>query len=178
MVEQVSRRVTRAGRYGPCSLCQPRPPGHSGPLSNSGKPYSRLSRGSEEINARQIGFLCNSPRFPLARTRLVPRMYLALSAFLHSAFCILPSPRGGFDVALMSHWGGLPSPPTAFLLSAFYFLLSPRGVFARPFDVGSWLLDVGCSVFTISIPNTTPLPRLSRGGLGALWHHPGTFLYP
>jgi hypothetical protein len=56
---------------------------------------------------------------------------------------------GGFDVALMSHWGGLPSPPTAFLLSAFCFLLSLPGGFARPFDVGCWMLDVGCWMFAL-----------------------------
>ena len=50
--------------------------------------------------------------------------------------------------------------------------------FAGPFDVGSWMSDVGCSVFTISVLNTTHLPRLPRGGLGVLWYHPGTFLYP
>jgi len=33
------------------------------------------------------------------------------------------------------------------------------------------MFDVRCSVFTISIPNTTPLPCLSRGGLGEVWYH-------
>ena len=47
------------------------------------------------------------------------------------------------------------------------------GGFALPFDVGCWMLDVGCSVFTISLPNTTRLPRRPRGGLGAPWTNPG-----
>ena len=36
----------------------------------------------------------------------VPGMCLALSDIPHSAFGLLHSPRDGFDVALMSHWGG------------------------------------------------------------------------
>ena len=50
---------------------------------------------------------------------------------------------------------------TAFLLS-FRFQLS--GLIPQP--------------FTISIPNTTRLPRLPRGGLGALWTYPGHTLVP
>ena len=61
-------------------------------------------------------------------------------------------PWGGFEVAL----GGLSG------LSRFR----------------SWMLGVGCSVFTISNMHTTPLSRRSRGGLGAPWHRDGTVLYP
>ena len=49
---------------------------------------------------------------------------------------------------------------------------------ARPFEVGSWMLDVRCSVFTISLPNTTLLPRPLGGGLEEVWYHPGPTLYP
>ena len=52
------------------------------------------------------------------------------------------------------------------------------GGFARPFDAGSWMLDVGCSVFSISIPNTTHLTRLGRAGLGASWSNHGHTLVP
>ena len=34
------------------------------------------------------------------------------------------------------------------------------------------------SGLTISTLNTTPVPRLPQGALGALWYHPGTILYP
>src|ERR1035437_6723077 len=54
-------------------------------------------------------------------------------------------PWGGSDVA----WGG----------------------FARAFDVGSWMLDVRCWVFFISISNTTRLSRRPGGGLGVPWYH-------
>src|ERR1035437_2321854 len=40
------------------------------------------------------------------------------------------------------------------------------------------LSDVGCSVFPISILNTTVLSRLPLGGLGAPWTYPGTIDYP
>jgi hypothetical protein len=83
------------------------------------------------------------------------------SAILHSAFRI----RSGVAlrwlwVALSCHW----------MLDVGCWML----------DVGCWMLDVGCSRFevrssasTISIPNTTPLPRLPRAVLGAPWAYPG-----
>ena len=40
----------------------------------------------------------------LACTSHVPGFRRPCPAFLHSAFCILPSPRGGFGLALVSHW--------------------------------------------------------------------------
>ena len=47
----------------------------------------------------------HSPGLHLACTSHVPGLYLALGGFLHSTFCILHSSRGGFGVALESHWG-------------------------------------------------------------------------
>jgi hypothetical protein len=46
------------------------------------------------------------PRNNLLRysTWLVPRMYLALPAFLHSAFCILPYRLGGKTVQMSRKW--------------------------------------------------------------------------
>jgi len=59
----------------------------------------------------------------------------------------------------MSHWGGLPSPPTAFLLSAFYFLLSPRGGFARFFCIHhSSFFILHSPQGTLDIPWTCPIP--------------------
>jgi hypothetical protein len=81
---------------------------------------------------------------------------------------------GGFEVAL----GGLRS-YFYFLLSAFYFSerVASRG-FVQVFEVRSWMLGVGCWVFAIRNPNTNPLFRPPRGGLGEPWYHHGTVLYP
>jgi hypothetical protein len=85
----------------------------------------------------------------------------------------------GFDVALMWLWAALRSPLSGFRFQHFSFCLSVAlGGFAPPFDVGSWMFDAGCSVLTISVPNTTSLSRLPRGGLGAPWTYPGTIDHP
>ena len=52
------------------------------------------------------------------------------------------------------------------------FLLSPRGGFALPFRIPHSAIRIRPRVFTISLPNTPPHPRLPRGGLGAPWYHP------
>jgi hypothetical protein len=83
----------------------------------------------------------------------------------------------GFDVALMWLWGGY-WVPTAWLSTRFGVALMSHccgfrvalGVFARPLKVRSSRFEVQSLVFTISIPNTTPLPRLPRGGLGEVWY--------
>ncbi len=85
-----------------------------------------------------------APRMYLASTWLWGRIGVALGAFARF-FCILNS---------------------SFCLRAGVALAG----FARPFGLGSWLLDVECSVFPISNSNTTPLPRLPHGGLGAPWN--------
>ena len=72
----------------------------------------------------------------------------------------------------MSHWVALTA------ISAFYFLLSPQVALPGLSELGSRMLDVGCSVFSISLPNTTRLPRLPRGGLVAPWTNPGHVLVP
>jgi hypothetical protein len=68
---------------------------------------------------------------------------------------------GGFDVAL----GGLRGAAPPLLFSTFCFLLSLGGGFARLFKVRGSRFEVQSSVFSISVPNTAPLSRLSRGGL-------------
>jgi hypothetical protein len=67
------------------------------------------------------------------------------------------------QLAFNTHWGGLDV---------------ALGGFARLFEARSWMLGVGCSVFTIRNVNTTPLSRRPRGGLGEPWYQHGTFLYP
>jgi len=80
----------------------------------------------------------------------------------------------GFTLALLSH--SPPNPlPITWLYPGFDVAL---GGFARFFEVRNSRLDVPYLVFTIRILNTTPLSRLLRGGLGALWYHPGHTLYP
>ncbi len=45
------------------------------------------------------------------------------------------------------------------------------GGFALLFRIPHSPFRIGPMVFAISSPNTTRLPRLPRGGLGALWYH-------
>jgi len=88
-------------------------------------------------------------------------------------------------VALMPRWGrikvalgelsGAYQLPINTLWGGFDVAL---GGFARLLLIGCWLFEVGCSVFSISIPNTTCLPRLPRGGLEAPWTNPGHTLVP
>ena len=70
---------------------------------------------------------------------------------------------GGLGVPLKPHWGG------------FAVVL---GGFARLFRILRSAFRIRPRAFSISILNTVPLTRLPRGGLGAPWYHPGTFLYP
>ena len=90
-----------------------------------------------------------------------PPFWFQLSAFSISAFQLLP--KGGFDVALMclarpvTHHAsritsGLPAQ------SRITNHESPPALVgsARPFDVGSWMFDVRCSVFTIMNPSRGP----------------------
>src|ERR1035437_468802 len=87
-------------------------------------------------------------------------------SFQHFSFCQ--------SVAL----GGSRGLPPLFLLSSFCFMLSPGGGFARLFKVRGSGFGVQGSVSPISIPNTTPLSRRPRAGLGAPWYHPGHTLVP
>ena len=52
------------------------------------------------------------------------------------------------------------------------------GGFARHFFIHNSSFCLRPRVFTISLPNTTPLPRLPWGGLGAPWTNPGHVLVP
>jgi hypothetical protein len=102
-------KVTLAAHCEPCFLCHPRPSGHTGTSPSSGKPHSRLFRGSNETDARQIAFLSNFPRLPPAPTWLVPCMYhactwLAPPNLLPSTWLV-----PGFDVALMWLWAAWPA---------------------------------------------------------------------
>jgi len=66
------------------------------------------------------------------------------------------------------------SPPSAVLLRR-TGLLSPQGGFVRLCPAfRCWVLDVGYSVFTISILNTPPFPA----SIGGLWGRSGTTLDP
>ena len=118
----------------------------------------------------------------------------SVSAFQLFSFCLACLPNLS-PVCLRRVSGEspvcLPSLARVFLLSVFPISAFPSAAFApRGFarwsflfgcsmlDVGRWKFEVRCSAFTISILNPTPLPRLPRGGLGAPWYRPGTFLYP
>jgi hypothetical protein len=70
---------------------------------------------------------------------------------------------GAYPLAINTLWGG--------------FVVALGG-FALPFKVRRSMFEVQSSVFTISISNLTPLPRLPRGGLGAPWTNPGHGLVP
>src|ERR1035437_1200116 len=87
-------------------------------------------------------------------------------SFQHFSFCQ--------SVAL----GGLRGLPPLFLLSTFCFLLLLGGGFARLFKVRGSGFRVQGSVSTIRTPNTTPLSRRPRAGLGAPWTYPGDTLVP
>ena len=52
------------------------------------------------------------------------------------------------------------------------------GGFAGLFKVRSSRFKVQSLVLSISIPNTSPLPHLPRGGLEAPWTYPGTIDHP
>ena len=65
----------------------------------------------------------------------------------------------------------------------FMFQLTPEEPANLKFQIGTSSSTHGgrrkpVSAFTISLPNTPPLSRLPRAGLGPVWYHPGTFLYP
>src|ERR1035437_1248678 len=84
-----------------------------------------------------------------------------LSPFLVSAFSFQH-----FSFCQSVALGGLCVLPPLFLLSTLCFLRLPGGGLAG-------LVKVQGSLSTISIPNTTPLSRRPRAGLGSPWYHPG-----
>jgi hypothetical protein len=92
-------------------------------------------------------------------TSLLPRYYLVTSS-LHMALGWL---WGAYPLAINTLWSG--------------FDVALGGFGWGP-TVRSWMLDVRCWMFIISLPNPTPLPRLPRGGLGAPWTNPGHVLVP
>src|ERR1035437_10249892 len=104
----------------------------------------------------------------MANGQLRSRSPFSVSAFSfqHFSFCQI--------VAL----GGLCVLPPLFLLSTLCFLLLPGSGLAGLFKVRGSGFRVQGSVSTISIPNTTPLSRRPRAGLGAPWYHPGHTLVP
>src|ERR1035437_2229353 len=119
-----------------------------------------------------LGWLWSRNRLPINTlwggfdVALVWVEWFQLSAFQPFSFCQ--------SVALV----GLRGAPPLFLLSTFCFLLLPGGGFGRLFKVRGSGFKVQGSVSAISIPNTTPLSRRPRAGLGAPWYHPGHTLVP
>jgi len=113
-------------------------------------------------------------RNPLAINKLWGGFEVALGGFAPS-FCILHS---AFYLRPIVALDGFAQPLSgfSFQLSAFQHL--PKCGFAQLFEVRSSRFKVRGSAFTISALNTIPFSRLPRGGLGALWYHPGTILYP
>jgi hypothetical protein len=100
---------------------------------------------------------------------------------------------GSFRSALGSHWGRNRLPINTLwggFARRFYFLLSTccfcrsvaLGGFAPPFDVGSWMFDVGCSVVNHKRSKySSPLPPPSGWSGGTLdipWTYPGTIDHP
>src|ERR1035441_8343923 len=122
-----------------------------------------------------------APPNPLPSTWLVPGSYLALDAFLLSAFYFLLWPCGGFVGALGWLWGRI-GVPISWLSTRFGVALKSHwgGLrLACPAFPGS-MSEVGCWLFSVfhkpSEYNSPPGPPWgwSGGGLVPPWTYPGT----